>query len=44
MNSLKEKRRIQIIKASMKVFGEHGFYKGTVEDIAIQAGLGKDNI
>ena len=44
MNSLKEKRRIQIIKASMKVFGEHGFYKGTVEDIAIQAGLGKGTI
>lgn len=44
MSLLKEKRQTEIIKAAMKVFGEHGFYRGKVEDIAREAGIGKGTI
>lgn len=41
---LKQKRKEQILRAALKVFGEEGFHNGTVEDIAIEAGLGKGTI
>lgn len=44
MNPLKEQRKNEIIKAAIKVFGEYGFYKGKVEEIAKQAGIGKGTI
>lgn len=44
MSNLKEKRKEQIILGAMEVFGEHGFYKGTVSEIAKKAGLGKGTI
>lgn len=44
MRDLKEQRRIEIIESAMEVFGEHGFYKGKVEDIAIKAGIGKGTV
>ncbi|MGJ0846837.1 transcriptional regulator, TetR family [Tissierella praeacuta DSM 18095] len=44
MSELKEKRRTEIIEASMKVFSECGFYHGKVEDIAKEAGIGKGTV
>lgn len=44
MTDLREKRKSQIILSAIEVFGENGFYKGKVEDIAINAGIGKGTI
>ncbi|WP_353095546.1 TetR/AcrR family transcriptional regulator [Tissierella praeacuta] len=44
MSLLREKRQTEIIEAAMKVFGEYGFYRGKVEDIAKEAGIGKGTI
>jgi AcrR family transcriptional regulator len=33
------KRRKQIVAAATKLFGEHGFYKTTIKDIAKKAGI-----
>ncbi len=44
MKSLKEQRRVEIIEAAIKVFGEHGYYKGKVEKIAEEAGIGKGTV
>jgi len=44
MASSKEKRRMDIINAAIKVFNKDGFHKGTVEDIAISAGIAKGTV
>ncbi|HZX21765.1 MAG TPA: TetR/AcrR family transcriptional regulator [Clostridia bacterium] len=44
MNSLKEQRRIEIIEAAVRVFGEDGYHKGKVEKIAEEAGIGKGTV
>ncbi|NMA03095.1 MAG: TetR/AcrR family transcriptional regulator [Clostridiales bacterium] len=44
MKSLKEQRRIEIIEAAIKVFGEYGYHKGKVEKIAEKAGIGKATV
>jgi AcrR family transcriptional regulator len=44
MSDLKAQRKSQIIRSAIEVFGENGFYKGRVEDIAINAGIGKGTI
>lgn len=44
MTELREKRKEQIILAAIKVFGNYGYYKGTVNKIAEHAGLGKGTI
>lgn len=44
MGSLKEQRRIEIIEAAIKVFGEYGYHKGKVEKIAEKAGIGKATV
>lgn len=44
MTNLKEQRKIEIIKSAMQVFGEHGYYRGKVEEIAINAGIGKGTV
>lgn len=41
---LKQKRRKQILDASLEVFIKEGFHSGTVEDIANRADLGKGTI
>lgn len=44
MTDLRAQRKSQIILSAMEVFGKSGFHKGKVEDIAINAGLGKGTI
>lgn len=44
MNNLKEVRKKQIIESAIEVFSKNGFYKGTVSQIADNAGLGKGTI
>lgn len=44
MKDLKEQRKVEIIKSAMHVFGEYGFHKGKVEEIAINAGIGKGTV
>ncbi len=44
MVSSKEKRRMDIINAAIEIFDKDGFHKGTVEDIAILAGIGKGTV
>ncbi|KAB3529689.1 TetR/AcrR family transcriptional regulator [Alkaliphilus serpentinus] len=38
------KRQIEIIEAALKVFGENGFFQGTMEEVAKEAGIGKATI
>lgn len=40
----KEDRKVEIIKASAKIFAEHGYHKAKIEDIAKEAGVGKGTI
>jgi len=40
----KQDKRIQILRAAVKVFSRHGFYKAKVEEIAKQAGIGKGTV
>ncbi|MEN8154086.1 MAG: TetR/AcrR family transcriptional regulator [Acidobacteriota bacterium] len=40
----KEKKREAIIKAALEVFGEKGFSRTTINDIAERAGIGKGTI
>lgn len=44
IKSLKEQRKIEIIEAAIKVFGEKGYHKGKIEEIAKEAGIGKSTI
>ena len=41
---LKEKRRQDILNSAMEIFGEKGFHKGTIEDIAHNANIGKGTV
>ncbi len=40
----KEERRIEILKASIKVFSKYGFHKSKIQEIAEEAGVGKGTI
>ncbi|HZK38225.1 MAG TPA: TetR/AcrR family transcriptional regulator [Clostridia bacterium] len=44
MGSLKEQRKIEIIEAAIKVFGENGYHGGKVGNIAEKAGIGKGTV
>lgn len=44
MRDLKEQRKVEIIESAMQVFGEYGFHKGKVEEIATNAGIGKGTV
>lgn len=44
MKSLKEQRKIEIIEAAIKVFGDYGYHEGKMEEIAEGAGIGKSTI
>ncbi len=44
MGSLKEQRKIEIIEAAIRVFGEYGYHEGKMEEIADKAGIGKSTI
>jgi Bacterial regulatory proteins, tetR family. len=41
---LKEKRRMEIIQAAMRVFSKNGFERTKMEAIAAEAGIGKGTI
>lgn len=40
----KEGRREEILKAATRVFGSKGFHKARIEDIALEAGIGKSTV
>lgn len=40
----REERRVDILKAAVKVFSQNGLHKAKVEDIAKEAGIGKGTI
>lgn len=44
MSSLKEQRKIEIIEAAIRVFGENGYHGGKVGNIAEKAGIGKGTV
>lgn len=44
MSALREKRRADITEAAIRVFGENGYHKGRVEEIAKYAGIGKGTV
>lgn len=44
MGSLRERRSADITEAAIRVFGEHGYHKGRVEEIAKYAGIGKGTV
>ncbi len=44
VGSLKEQRKIEIIEAAIRVFGEYGYHEGKMEEIADKAGIGKSTI
>lgn len=44
MTSLREKRRAEITKSAIRVFGKYGYHEGKVGEIAKGAGLGKGTI
>ena len=44
MSSLRDKRRADITEAAIRVFGEYGYHKGKIEEIAKYAGIGKGTV
>ncbi|TLM97504.1 helix-turn-helix transcriptional regulator, partial [bacterium] len=44
MHKGESEKRVQIIKAAIKVFSEKGFHDAKVEDIAQQADVGKGTV
>lgn len=44
MTAIREKRRREILAAALEIFSRDGYHKGTVEDIARLAGIGKATV
>lgn len=44
MKLLKKQRETEIIEAAIRVFGDHGYHEGRMEEIAEWAGIGKSTI
>src|SRR5690554_615041 len=44
MASIREERKSQIIQAAMEVFGEKGYHKAKIEEIAERADIGKSTV
>lgn len=44
MSGIREERRQQIIEAAIKVYGKKGYHRAKIEEIAIEAQIGKSTV